>query len=126
MANAAIGFGAALILLGLGGYVLTGMQSPTALIPALFGLLLVLLGILARNPVRRKMAMHIAAVIGVIGFLATARSLAHIGTVLTGEPVMRPAAVISQSIMAVLMLVFVVLCVRSFVNARKSRSMEGV
>lgn len=126
MSNTAVGFGLALIVLGVGGYLVTGMQSPTALIPALFGILLGWMGALARKPEKRKLAMHIAAGLGVIGFLATARALPKIGALLAGDPVARPAAVVSQAIMSVLMLVFVVLCVRSFINARRNRSMEGV
>lgn len=125
MATASTAFGIALILLGVIGYVATGMQSPTALIPSAFGVILAILGILAREPARRKASMHIAAAVGVLGVAGSARGLAKIGAVLAGEPVERPAAVISQSIMAVLLLAFVYLCVRSFIVARRNRSMEG-
>lgn len=121
MANAAIGFGIALIVLGVAGYVLTGMQSPTALIPAAIGLLLALLGAIGQNPERRKMAMHIAAAVGLIGFLGSVPGLFKLFPLMAGEPVERPNAVITQAVMAVLTLVFVILCVRSFVNARRSR-----
>jgi hypothetical protein len=120
MANAAVGFGSALIVLGVAGYVFTGMQSPTALIPAVIGLLLLVAGLLARNPDRRKMWMHIAAVVGVIGFLGSAPGLFKLFPLLAGEPVERPNAVITQAIMAILTLVFVILCIRSFVNARRT------
>lgn len=121
MASTTIGIGAALILLGLGGYFGTGTSSPTALIPAAFGLLLVLLGGLARDPNRRKMAMHIAVVIGLLGFLGALRGIPATITLLSGGTVARPAAAISQAIMAVLMLIFVALCVRSFIEARRAR-----
>jgi hypothetical protein len=124
MANVATGFGVALLLLGIGGYVLTGMESPTALIPAAFGILLVICGLLARNPARRKLAMHIAVVVGLLGFLGSLRGLIGFGRMLAGETVLRPNAVIAQAIMAVLTLVFTILCVRSFRNARRNRSME--
>jgi hypothetical protein len=68
--------------------------------------------------------MHIAAVIGLLGFVGAARGLTRIGAVLAGEPVERPAAVIAQSLMAVICLIFVVLCVRSFINARRSGALE--
>ena len=43
---------------------------------------------------------------------------------LSGSEVERPAAVVSQSIMAILMAVFVGLCVRSFIAARRARSLK--
>ena len=124
MANVATGFGAALLLLGIGGYVLTGMESPTALIPAGFGVILLICGVIARDPAKRKLAMHIAVVFGLLGFLGSARGLASFVRMLSGESVQRPNAVVAQAIMAVLMLVFTILCVRSFINARRNRSME--
>jgi hypothetical protein len=119
MATIALWFGLALIALGVVGYIATGMQSPTALIPAVFGVLLAILSMMARNPARRKLAMHIAVVVGILGFFGSVRGLANLGAVLAGEPVARPAAVVTQSIMAVLMLAFIYLCVRSFVMARR-------
>ena len=101
MATTTIGFGAVLILLGLFGYFGTGMVHPTALIPAAFGLLLVVFGAMARDEKKRKMAMHIAVTVGLLGFLGTVPGLLKIGTLLSGGTVERPAAVISQSIMAV-------------------------
>ena len=126
MANTTIGVGAVLLLLGLGGYLGSGMASPTALIPAVFGVLLVLLGLMARNPAKRKMAMHVAVIVAVIGFAGSARGLGGAAMMLSGQPVERPAAVIAQSIMAVLTLVFTLLCIRSFINARRGGTMEEV
>jgi hypothetical protein len=119
MANMAIGFGAVLIVLGVAGYLGTGMVSLTALIPAAFGLVLLILGVVARDPGRRKHAMHGAAMVGLLGFAGTARSLARI---VAGDLGPRPNAVIAQAVMAVLMLVFVGLCVRSFIEARRTRA----
>jgi O-antigen/teichoic acid export membrane protein len=121
MANIAISFGVILLVLGIAGYIGSGMASPTALIPAVFGLLLLVLGAVARDPAKRKMAMHIAAVVGVLGFFGSARGLVGLGSILAGDTVARPNAVIAQSIMAILMLIFIVLCFRSFRNARRDR-----
>jgi hypothetical protein len=52
MPSTAIGFGLALILLGIAGYVwgmLDGKASVTALIPAFFGLVIALLGAVASS-----------------------------------------------------------------------------
>jgi hypothetical protein len=124
MPTLAVGFGIALIALGLIGYIGTDMVSPTALIPAAFGLLLVILGIVARDPGKRKHAMHAAAMVGLLGLLGSGRGLTKIVPLLSGEPVDRPNAVITQAIMALLCAVFVVLCVKSFVDARRSRGAE--
>lgn len=122
MAKTAIWFGLALIVLGTGGFAATGAQSPTALIPAAFGLVLVITGYLGRAPERRKLMLHIAAVVALLGFLGGAPGLTKVAGLIGGEPVARPAAVVSQSVMALLCLVFLYLCVRSFVNARRSRT----
>ncbi|MEJ7607711.1 MAG: hypothetical protein WKF37_15910 [Bryobacteraceae bacterium] len=121
MANTAVAFGVMLIGLGLIGYFSTGSTSPTALIPAGFGLILLLLGFLARDPDKTKHAMHGAALLAVLGVLGSGRGLPKILPLLAGEPVDRPAAVIAQAIMAMLMLIFLVLCIQSFRTARRSR-----
>lgn len=122
MANTTIGFGIALVVLGFGGYFGTGAESPTALIPAAFGLLLVILGVLARDPGKTKHAMHFAAMLGVLGFLGSARGLMQFGSLVAGEPVERQNAVVAQAAMAILMLLFTVMCVRSFISARRNRT----
>ena len=122
MANTTIVFGVVLIVLGLGGYFGTNMVSPTALIPAAFGLLLIVFGVMARDEKRRKMAMHIAVTVGLLGFLGTITGLFKLFTMLSGGEVARPTAVIAQSIMAILMLVYVGMCVKSFIDARRRRA----
>jgi len=109
----------ALMLLGIIGYFATGMVSVTALIPMFFGLPIMALGIGAKHQARRKNVMHIAAALGLLGFLGSARGLGGLFTLIGGGEVARPGAVISQSIMAILSLVFVLLCVKSFIDARK-------
>jgi hypothetical protein len=115
-----IALGAALIVLGLGGYGLTGAASLTALIPAAFGLLLVLAGFLARDDRWRMHAMHAAVVVALLGFLGSVRGVFGLARVFDGTAA-RPAAIVSQTIMALLTLVYVILAVRSFIAARKAR-----
>ena len=100
-----IGFGAALTVQGLVGYLLaeaqsqyglTGTKGLTALIPSLFGVVLIVCGVLARRENLRKHAMHAATL-----------------------------AVQMQFIMAVICLAFVALCVNSFVQARLLRRKAG-
>lgn len=121
MANITVGFGGVLVLLGIVGYVSTGAQSPTALIPAAIGIVLVVMGLLARKPRLRMHAMHGAALAGLIGFAGSVGGLAPFVRMLAGETINRPAAAIARSLMAVLCLAFVALTVRSFVVARLAR-----
>ena len=120
MPSTTLALGAALIVLGLGGYVLTGAVSLTALIPAAFGVLFVLAGVLARNDRTRMHAMHAAVVIALLGFLGSFRGLLGLGKVFDGTAV-RPAAIVAQTIMALLTLGYIVIAVRSFIQARKAR-----
>ena len=115
-----IALGAALIVLGLGGYILTGAVSLTALIPAAFGLLFVLAGGLARDDRKGMHAMHAAALVAILGFLGSFRGLLGLGKVFDGTAV-RPAAIVAQTIMAVLTLGYIVIALRSFIQARKAR-----
>ncbi|MGH9660254.1 MAG: hypothetical protein ACRD96_17015 [Bryobacteraceae bacterium] len=122
MPTVTIVFGAVLIVLGAGGYFGSGQASATALIPAGFGLLLVVFGAMARDEKKLKMAMHVAVVVGLVGFLGSARGLAGLAKMASGETVERPMAAIAQSVMAALMLIYVGLCVKSFIDARRQRA----
>jgi hypothetical protein len=123
VAKLTIAFGALLILLGAGAYLTLG-HHPHTLIPAAFGLLLVIFGALANTEVPRKrmLFMHIAVTVGLLGFLGTIPGI--IGTVrmLSGQFVARPDAAKVQAIMGTLCLIYVLLCVRSFIAARRLRT----
>ena len=60
-------FGIVLIALGVASYFLTGRTSMTALIPAIFGALFVILALVARSEAARKHAMHGAVMLALIG-----------------------------------------------------------
>jgi hypothetical protein len=123
MAKVTIGFGVTLILLGAISFFGTGSVHPTALIPAYFGLVLTVCGVLANSTSdkRRMIAMHIAVTVGLLGFLGSG-IMAIVETAKAhGGPLAHPAAVESQAAMAVLCLIYVGLCVRSFIAARRSR-----
>jgi hypothetical protein len=121
MAGVTIAMGLLLTLLGIGAYFATGQQSVTALIPSFIGIPLALLGLLARDPGKRKTAMHIAVVLALLGFLGSARGFPAAIALASGEEVARPAAAVVQAVMAVLCAIYLVLAVKSFMNARKSR-----
>ena len=117
MASTTRSFGIVLILLGLASYLLTGRTSVTALIPAFFGAVFVILALVARNEAARKHAMHAAVALALIGLLAT---LARVLPALAGGNLTRPA-VLAQLAMTVLLGVYIALGVKSFKEARRAR-----
>jgi hypothetical protein len=119
MAKVGVWIGLALTLLGVGTYFATGRQSVTALIPAFFGVPLAGLGVMAGDDRRRKMAMHIAAALSLVGLAGSARGIPQVVALASGGEVARPAAALAQTAMAVLCAVFLGLAVRSFVAARR-------
>lgn len=124
MIKVLVAYAISLILLGVIGYLATGMVNKTALIPAYFGFVMLLIGLLAKNPARKKLYMHVAVVLGFLGFLGGLMGVRGFFTLIGGGEVARPAAVISQTVMAVLSLIFVILCVKSFIDVRKNRGTQ--
>lgn len=122
MAKITIFVGALLIVLGLIGYFGTGMVSWTALIPAFFGLPLLVLAVLALQEGWRKHAMHAAVVIGLVGFLGGAFSFVR-PLVSGGE--LKPMASTMQALMALICAVFVGMGVKSFIDARRARKQNA-
>ena len=122
MAKLTIAFGILLILLGAGAFIVLG-HHPHTLIPAAFGLLLAIFGALANTPdsKRRMLFMHIAVTVGLLGFLGTIPGLIGIFRMWSGHVVARPDAARVQALMGTICLIFVLLCVRSFITARRSR-----
>jgi hypothetical protein len=123
MAKVTILFAVLFVALGLVGFIGTGSQYPTALIPAVLGLLLGIFGALSfsPNPSRRKLFMHINVTLALLGFLGTAMGLIQWFQMLGGAVVKNPPATQSKAVMALLCLIYVILCVRSFIAARKAR-----
>lgn len=123
MAKVTLIFAVLMALLGVGSYVGTGSQHPTALIPLWFGLALGLFGFLAISPKesRRKLFMHINVTIGLLGFLGAAgRAVMSYSHARSQGLDPDKIALASQGAMAGLMLVYVLLCVKSFIDARRS------
>lgn len=113
-------FGVIEIFLGLVAFLGTGSSHFTALIPSFFGILLVIAAAVARKDHLRKHAMHGAAMVGLLGAAGTFSSLLKIGALISGTSE-RPVAVVTQLIFFALSVTFLVLCVRSFIAARKAR-----
>lgn len=125
MTSISIVCGFLLILIGIIGYAYgfaNGNASLTALIPALIGVILVALGAMARaKEDLRKHLMHGTLVIALLGFLATVSSFLKLPTLIDGTA-QRPAAVVAQFATAVVCLAFLILGIRSFIDARRNRA----
>ena len=123
MARVTFVFGILLIALGLIGYWGTGSIHYTALIPTWFGLALVAGGLLAISPSegRRKLFMHINVTVGLLGLIgAVAAALQGYGHARSLGVDPDYIALGAKLTMAALLLIYVNLCVRSFIQARRS------
>jgi len=121
MPGITIGFGALLCAIGLWGYLGAepDKQSVTALIPAFFGIGLIVCGLLATK--WRAHAMHAAAAIGLIGMLAAAgRGIPKLGSAISDDPTINRAPRMVL-LMGIICAAFVATCVWSFIQARRRR-----
>ena len=127
MAKTTIVLGVLLIVLGILGFVSTGSHAPTALIPAAVGIILSILGFLALtdNVKKHALYMHIAVTIGLLGFLGTGWSIVNYFQMQSGRQFPHPVAVEEKAAMAAILLLFVLLCIGSFVSARRARANSG-
>ena len=121
MAKLSIAYGVIFILMGLISYLGISSESITALIPAFFGIPMLVLGWLGLNEKWLKHAMHVAAVLMLLGFFGTIGGLIKFFKMLGGVQPERLAAVIVQAIMALMCLVFLIFAVKSFIDARKNK-----
>jgi len=122
MAKFSIAFGIMLIILGLISYFGISSESITALIPTFLGVPVLILGFLALNEKYLKHSMHAAAVLMLLGFAGTVSGLIKFFRMIGGEVFERPSAITIQAIMAVLCLIFLVFAIKSFIDARRKRS----
>jgi len=124
MAKITILFG--VLLVGLGAYGYFGAEvahrSVTAWIPAFVGFPMIICGLIALHARYRMAAMHVAVVFGLLGALAAGgRGLLKIGTLFESTAGGNHRAVIMVLIMFVLCAAFLVLSIKSFVDARRRR-----
>ena len=124
MPQITIGYGSILIVIGVVGYFATGQASVTALIPAFLGFVAEVFGLLALNQRFLKHAMHGAAMVGLLGTLGTLRVLPQLPSLFDASAE-RPAAVLAQGLTLLLSVIFVSLCVRSFIEARRARGADA-
>ncbi len=121
MATVTLLLGVVLRILDLVAFFATGATHYTALIPAAFGFVFGLLSSIAlRAPKARKHLMHAAVVLAVLGIAGTLGGVMKLPTLLSGGEVARPAAVATQSAMAALCLVYVIVASSSFIAAHRA------
>ena len=106
-------FGLLLAAIGLGGYYFADAKQPMALIPAVLGVAMFVCGVVAALGAMRMLAIHVAALIGVIGFVGP------LVTILKNAA--NTAAVLSKGFTSALCFMFVMMCVNSFLEARRAR-----
>jgi MotA/TolQ/ExbB proton channel family len=120
MAKLSIAYGVIFILMGLISYLGISSESITALIPAFFGIPMLGLGWLGLNEKWLKHAMHVAAVLMLLGFFGTISGLIKFFKMLGGVQPERLAAVIVQAIMALMCILFLVFAIKSFIGVRRN------
>ena len=117
MENIAMIYGIFLIVWGIGVTILSDSQSITSLIPAIFGLPIIILSFFAKKfPDRKKLLMHIVVLIGLIIFLG---GLDLIRGLIQGNIFVNLWASSSKFMMIISGLVFTILCIKSFIFNRK-------
>jgi hypothetical protein len=123
MAKLTIGFGILLLVLGIFGFLATGSAHPTALIPVGIGLLFILFGMMANSPdsKKRMLWMHISVTVALLVFLGMIPACIDVIRLSRGVSFPYPAAVEEKAALGLFSLIYVLFCVRSFINARRSR-----
>ena len=120
-------YGVFLISWGVIVSIISGSDSITSLIPSIMGLPLVALGIASLLlPKMKKILMHLAVLIGIIAFFGGGDFFRGIGS--DDGAFSNPWAGASKLMLFTTGLIFTILCVRSFIFARKTReaaSSEG-
>lgn len=127
MAKVTIVFAILLIALGLVSYFGTGSMHPTALIPTWWGVALGIGGFLAISPSerRRKIFMHINVTVGLVGLIgALVVAIQGYGAARSQGIDPDYIALAAKLTMAAILAVYVQLCVRSFIAARRARLQE--
>ncbi len=113
--NLTLGYGAFLIAWGIAVSILSDSESITSYFPSMLGVPLALAGVMVmRMPEKRKLWMHIAATFGLLCAIGGTRFFMVMGDGIT----------YASGSMLMLLITgsgYTVVCVRSFIAARKAR-----
>lgn len=125
MPKLTIGVGGVLVAVGILGYLVSMTNDTehwTAFIPSILGVLLLISGFIAlRNT---KLGVHTGLVIALLGTLSMGMPLSGLGDLFAGEAE-RPAAVIAALVTVIVLVVYIILGVRSFIAAKRWREQNG-
>ena len=113
--NLTLGYGAFLIAWGIAVSILSDSNSITSYFPSMLGVPLVLAGVMVmRMPEKRKLWMHIAATFGLLCAIGGTRFF-----MVMGDGITYPSG--SMLMLLITGSGYTVVCVRSFIAARKAR-----
>ena len=119
MANLTIGYGVMMIIWGIAASVLSGSNSFTSYIPSIMGVFLVFPGVLTNiQPEKKKLWMHVAVLVGALCAIGGTRFFMVMSDGLD-------YATTSMLMLFVTGSIYTFLCVRSFIDARKSGALEA-
>lgn len=121
MTKVTINYAIGMILLGVGSYIGTDRVSWTALLPAIFGAVFLVLGLLAMKEHIRKHVMHAAAALALIVILGTVMGVVKTIQRLMGVEIEKPPAALVQAVTCVVTVAYLGLSVNSFIQARRAR-----
>ncbi|NGM67856.1 hypothetical protein G6M89_02320 [Natronolimnobius sp. AArcel1] len=94
--------GAVLVVIGIAAYVLSDFASVTALIPAIFGVVIAALGLVGRQTDREQIAGYAIGVLALLGVLGSARGVPDVIALVTGGSVDSSVAAVAQGSMIVI------------------------
>ncbi len=122
MSSLTLTIGGLLTATGIVAYFATGATSFTALIPSVVGVLLLVAGFIARNPTQHRNGIVAATIVAALGVFGSLMNVMQIGDLIAGTSE-RPTAVLTSTIMFVLLVVYLGAVIGWFV--RKRQSAEG-
>ncbi|ELY47440.1 hypothetical protein [Natronorubrum sulfidifaciens] len=97
--------GAVLVVVGIAAYVVSDFASITALIPAVFGVIIAGLGVVGRQTERRRLAVIGIGVLALLGVVGSARGISDVIALLTGGAVDSTVAAVAQGSMILIGLI---------------------
>jgi|MDTC01.3.fsa_nt_gb hypothetical protein len=120
MENVSIIYGAFLIMWGFAVSFISDSDSVTSFIPSFFGIPILIFGFLSINyPKKKKLFMHIVVTFGLLVFIG---GLDILRNFLKNNLFDNLYADLSKLMMLITGLIFTILCVKSFIFARKNKA----
>jgi hypothetical protein len=112
--------GIILIVIGIVGYLASGMASYTALIPAVYGAVFFLLGKFGEDESRRMITMHLAQLLALLAIVGTFTGILDVISWFGGNQEVNMMAAVVRALMALLCIGYLVLGIKSFIDARRA------